>query len=237
MEFLFAYGAGLLTLVNPCVLPVLPIVLASATRGHRLGPVALAGGMSLTFVVLGMGVAVFGTSLGIDEQMVSQIGAVAMVAFGAVLLVPQLNRGFELATAGLASGADMRMDGIAGNDLRGQFLGGALLGAVWSPCVGPTLGGAIALAYQGTQLGFAAGVMFSFALGISSVMLLLAYGTQSAIRGRQSKLRVLAAKSKPIMGWALLLVGLMILTKTHYRIEAWLLDVLPLWLQDLTVSI
>ena len=47
----------------------------------------------------------------------------------------------------------------------GMFLGGALLGAVWSPCVGPTLGGAIALAYQGENLLRATGIMIAFALG------------------------------------------------------------------------
>lgn len=53
MDVILAYLAGLLTLINPCVLPVLPIVLATALQAHRLGPVALAGGMSLAFVGLG----------------------------------------------------------------------------------------------------------------------------------------------------------------------------------------
>ena len=68
MEFIFAYGAGLLTLINPCVLPILPIVLATALNASRHGPLALAAGLSLSFVVLGMGVTVLGYSLGITEE-------------------------------------------------------------------------------------------------------------------------------------------------------------------------
>ena len=68
MELILAYGAGLLTLINPCVLPVLPIVLASALQAGRHGPLALAAGMSLSFVILGMVVTVAGASLGIDPR-------------------------------------------------------------------------------------------------------------------------------------------------------------------------
>ena len=57
LDLLLAYGAGLLTLINPCVLPVLPIILGSALREERLGPVALCAGMSTAFVIVGVGVA------------------------------------------------------------------------------------------------------------------------------------------------------------------------------------
>ena len=237
MEFLFGYGAGLLTLINPCVLPVLPIVLASALQSHKHGPLALATGMSVTFVLLGVGLATFGTSIGLDTDRVSQIGAMLMVAFGLVLLVPQLNSKFALATAGMATSADTRVGQLDQSSLRGQFLGGAMLGAVWSPCVGPTLGGAISLAYSGESLGYATGIMISFALGISTIILLLGYGAREAIMSRQASMRALAEKSKPLMGIIFLLVGVMILTNFHHVIESWLLDIMPFWLQDLSVAL
>lgn len=236
MELLLGYGAGLLTLINPCVLPVLPIVLASGMQAGKHGPLALAAGMSLSFVTLGMFVATVGYTIGLDADRMSQIGAWMMVAFGLVLLVPQLNARFVTATAGLASGADARMDRLD-NGMKGQFLGGIILGAVWSPCVGPTLGGAISLASQGQNLVWSAAIMTSFAMGISTVMVLLGYGTRETIMARRDQMRALAEKSKPIMGFVFVAVGVMILTKTHYVIEAWLLDHLPVWLLDFTVSI
>ena len=84
MEFIFAYLAGLLTLINPCVLPVLPIVLVSALNANRNGPLALAAGMSVSFVTFGVLVTAFGANIGLTQDTLAQIGAVMMVLFGLV---------------------------------------------------------------------------------------------------------------------------------------------------------
>ena len=60
MDLIFAYLAGLLTLINPCVLPVLPIVVASSLQTDPRAPLALAAGMGLSFVAVGTGVAAIG---------------------------------------------------------------------------------------------------------------------------------------------------------------------------------
>lgn len=237
MEFLFGYGAGLLTLINPCVLPVLPIVLASAVQAHRLGPVALAAGMSTAFVVLGVGLATLGRSLGIDTQMVSQAAAVLMILFGLVLLVPRLNAGFATATAGIAGRADGSLDQLDRNGLRGQFLGGMLLGAVWSPCIGPTLGGAISLAWQGESLLRATGIMLAFALGVSTIILALGYGARAVILKRQAAMRVIASKARPVLGIVFVAVGIAILMRVPEMAEGWLVQNLPAWLIDLSVAL
>ena len=237
MDLILGFGAGVLTLINPCVLPVLPLVLASATQTSAYGPLALASGMSLAFVSLGMLVITLGHTVGLTEALMSQIGAVLMVAFGLVLLVPKLNSQFALATGSLSAGADQQIGALPQSGLKGVFLSGLLLGAVWSPCIGPTLGGAISLASQGQNLVFSTLVMTSFALGVSTVILALGYGTREAIRSRQGWLQPLAERSKLIMGAVLIIVGLSILFKLHYLIEAWLVQVLPYWLQDLSVAL
>lgn len=237
MEFLFAYAAGLLTLINPCVLPVLPIVLVSALNASRLGPVALAAGMSLSFVIFGVLVTAFGSSIGLTQDSLAQIGAVLMIAFGIILLVPMFARRFEMATAGIAAGADARINDVDASGLRGQFIGGLLLGAVWSPCIGPTLGGAIALASQGENLGYVTLIMTFFALGVSTLILGLGLGAREAIRTRAQALRGLAERSKPILGVTFIAVGLMLFLQFHHVIEAWALDVMPIWLQDLSVTL
>lgn len=237
MELFFGYLAGLLTLINPCVLPVLPIVLGSAVQANRHGPLALASGMGVSFVTLGLFVTALGQNIGLTPELLSQIGAGLMIGFGVILLVPRLAYSFETATAGMAAKADTRLDAIDNSGLRGQFLGGALLGAVWSPCVGPTLGGAISLASQGESLIWAGLIMLNFALGIGTIIVTLGYGTRGVILRRQAQMRRIASISKPLMGAIFLLVGLMILFKINHIIEVWLLDVLPFWLQDLSVAL
>lgn len=236
IELAFAYLAGLLTLINPCVLPVLPIVLGSAAGADRRGPIALAAGMSLSFVALGIGITALGPALGIDRDMVATAGAVIMVAFGLILLVPALGHRFELATAGMAAGADSRMGALQPTGLTSNFLGGMLLGAVWSPCIGPTLGAAIGLASQGENLGYATLIMMAFAAGVSTLILGLGLGAQSLMRSRAQSLRKIAEKSKPVLGAVFVAVGLMLLFGVHHLIEAWAVDNLPYWLQDLSVQ-
>ena len=237
LEIIFAYGAGLLTLINPCVLPVLPIVLASAAQGNKAGPIALAAGMGVTFVILGMLVATVGYSIGLTENLVAQIGASLMMAFGVMLLVPAFSRKFELATAGFAGNADQRMSDIQPNGLFGQFVGGALLGAIWSPCIGPTLGAAISLASQGQNLIWVTAILTSFAFGVGTIILALAYGTREALKNRQTSLRIFAQKSKPILGTVFIGVGLMIFFKIHHKLEGFLVELMPYWLLDLSVAL
>ena len=237
MDLIFGYLAGLLTLINPCVLPVLPIVLASALQAHRLGPVALAAGMAGSFVVLGLTVAAAGQALGLSDTTLARAGAVMMIGFGLVLLVPRLNAGFASATAGFSQQADATIDQVNTGGLAGQAATGALLGAVWSPCVGPTLGGAIGLASQGQSLLWAGAVMVAFALGVASVMLALAYGARAALARRRDMMRRFAARAKPVMGVTLVLVGLMILFSFNQVLEGMILNIMPYWLQDLSISL
>lgn len=237
MAFVLSYLAGLLTLINPCVLPVLPIVLVSALNANRYGPLALATGMSISFVLFGVLVTAFGASIGLTQEGLAQIGAILMMAFGVILIVPMFASRFEMATAGMAARADSKIAAVDDGGLRGQFVGGLLLGAVWSPCIGPTLGGAIALASSGGNLWYAGMVMAFFALGVSTLILALGFGAREAIRTRAHMLRGLAARSKPVLGATFLAVGLMLYFKLNHVIEEWALDVMPIWLQDLSVAL
>jgi cytochrome c-type biogenesis protein len=235
MDIVLAYVAGLLTLINPCILPVLPLVLAASLQTGRQGPLLLAAGLGVSFVTLGLGLAVFGRAIGLTPEELARVGALMMAAFGAVLLIPRLSAGFATATAGLAARADARIDRLESGTDRGTFLGGLLLGAVWVPCVGPTLGGAIALASAGESLIYAAAVMAAFAAGTGTVIVALGYGAQSALRTRRDWLRGIAPKARPVMGALFLVTGLALFFELHKVAEIWLIQTLPYWLQDLSV--
>lgn len=235
MELIFAYLAGILTLINPCVIPVLPIVLASALNAGRSGPWVLSAGLTVSFVAFGMFVTTIGYSIGLTQDRLAQIGALVMIMFGLVLLVPAFSRRFEAATQGVAGVANKQMLGLDLGGYSGQFFGGILIGAVWSPCIGPTLGGAIALASQGESLVWAMLIMLFFAFGVSTLILGLSWGAQSALRTRTQALKSLAERSKPILGFVFVAVGLMIYFKIHHVIESWALQTLPVWLLNFSV--
>ena len=191
--------------------------------------------MSVSFVVLGVTVSAFGHLLGIDDTTIVKIAALVMIALGVVLLVPQFTARFATATAGMSAAADGQIGKLDNGGLRGPFLTGTLMGAVWSPCVGPTLGAAIALAAQGENLTRATVIMVAFALGISLVLLALAYGTRGAIQRRTDLFRRLSRYARPVMGITLVVVGLMMYSGLYRTIESALLDLMPVAWQDFTV--
>lgn len=237
LTLFWAYVAGGLTLINPCVLPLLPVIIAAAFQASRFGPVVLALGLVASFTVVGVGVTGFGHLIGIDETLINRVAAVLIMAFGLVLLIPRAQVFLAVLASPLANSANARIDSGGGSGLPSQFLVGALLGGVWSPCVGPTLGGAIGLAASGESLGQAALVMLAFGTGVATVLMALAYGSRELLYARRERLAAIMPFAKPIMGVTLFTVGLAIFFHWDRAIETWLLDVMPVWLQDLSVAI
>ena len=237
MTYVWAYVAGTLTLINPCVLPLLPVVLAAAFQSSRLGPLALAIGLTVSFAVIGVGVTAFGHLAGLDEGMVNRTAAVVMVLFGVVLLVPRAQAVLARVASPVASRANTGIDQVQGAGAAGQLAVGVLLGAVWSPCIGPTLGGAIGLAASGESLGQAGITMLAFGIGVSTVLLALAYGSRELLQARRERLMGWMPWAKPVMGGTLVLVGVAVFFHLDRMIESRLLDLMPYWLIDLSVAV
>ena len=80
-------------------------------------------------------------------------------------------------------------------------------------------------------------IMVFFALGVSTLIIGLGLGAREAIRSRAQALRGIAERSKPILGVTFIAVGLMLFLNFHHVIEAWALQVMPIWLQDLSVAL
>lgn len=232
------YAAGALSTLSPCVLPILPIVLFGAIERHAWGPVALAGGLAVSFAGVGIALASIGFSVGIDPAMLRLAVAALLAVAGAVLLVPSLqDHVAALATPIAATGHTILSRLQPSGGLWGQFILGALLGVVWSPCSGPTLGAAVGLAAQGENIAAAALTMSAFALGAATPILLLAYGSRQAILSRRSRMTEISRLGKPVMGAALLGVGLFIVTGLDKVIETSLTNAMPDWLLSLTTRL
>ncbi len=221
--------AGLLTILNPCVLPLAPIIIAGARARDPRAPLALAAGLALTFGLVGGILASLGAELGDTGAGRIVIGAL-MLAFGIVMLVPPLAHRAELAMAPLGAFASRRMGGIEGAGLVAQAGIGALLALAWAPCVGPTLGAALTLAASGGSLAAAMATMIVFALGAATSLLLAGYGLgRLARRGRGIAGRS-AAIGRGLLGLAFALVGLGMVTGLDKLVEGALVAAMPDWL-------
>ncbi len=234
---LLAYAAGMLTILSPCVLPLVPIVLASAAQAHRWGPFALAAGLVVSFTGIGFVVATAGVSSGIDSDAFRMLGAVLLVATGLVLVLPAAQAWLTRVATPLAAWAHSRQAGMERFGLAGQAGIGVLLGLVWSPCIGPTLGAATVLAAQGTDLGGVALVMAAFGLGIATVLVGLAFATRGLLARWRGRMMKAGGRGKSVLGGVLMVVGLLVFTGGDKLMEGAIIAVSPDWLIEASTTL
>jgi cytochrome c biogenesis protein CcdA len=230
---LLAAVAGLLSLLSPCVLPLLPAIIASAFAGHRHGPTYLAFGIALSFAGMGLLTAIAGRWLIFDPEWLRLGTAFIMVISGVVLLAPPVQAQLGIILAPLASAFSPRVS-RTGTGASGQFTLGLLLGAVWSPCVGPTLGAAIVLAARGEDLVAVATTMFAFGLGAGLPLFLLSLLPRERFLAARTSLLRTHQMGKLAIGAAMTLAGLVVLSGADRILEARLVSLMPVWLVALT---
>ncbi len=210
-----AFGAGVLSFLSPCVLPLVPVYLANLAGVSSLSPQAkrrpiflhasgFVAGFSMVFIVLGTSVGLIGAVFPTD--LLRTIGGAILVLFGLFLLaatwIPWLNYEMRL------SGAFGKTTGYS----RSVVMGGAFsLG--WTPCVGPVLGGILTMAstsqtaWEGAYLLAA----YSLGLGIPFIAVGLALGTAlPVIKWLRRHSNIIS----PLSGILLIAVGILMLTNT-----------------------
>ena len=224
-----AFVAGLLTALSPCVLPLLPVVMGSAAR-NRYGPTALAAGFVTTFTVIGVLLATLGTALGLSDTIVRSTSAALLIAAGVLMISHRLQ---DLAGRWLSplASASAKLSARADQGVGAQFFVGALLGGVWSPCVGPTLGAALGLVTQSETLIHAAAIMAAFGLGSATLLLAAGYASRAVI-GQRLRLLQAGERGRLVFGVVLLVVGASVASGIDKIIEALVLAQLPQWWID-----
>lgn len=224
--------AGVLSVLSPCVWPLVPIVMGSAAGAGRAGPLALAAGLSLAFALAGTVLSFALISLGLDPELFRFLAAALLVVVAVPLLVPRaglwLNGVLSRLTAGFnpASGA-------TSSSWPAQFGIGLLLGLVWLPCVGPTLGAAIALASLGQKMLQSFVVMLAFGIGTAAALLAAGLLSARALHRFRPQMLAGAGAGKRWLGVMLLMLGGLVLSGIDKRLEAWAVGWLPAWATSL----
>ena len=216
-SLLVAFGAGLLSFLSPCVLPLVPVYLASlagpeifddkATRKRMpifLHSLSFVIGFSIVFTILGAGAGLVGFAISAHLVVIRQIAGSLMIVFGlfilAALKVPWLNFEKRLAPSQGATTGYLR-----------SFLTGSIFSLAWTPCVGPILGGILTLAlgsetaWQGAYLL----AVYSLGLGIPFLIMGIAFDSISPLLKRIHRY---SAAIYIISGLLLIAVGILILT-------------------------
>jgi cytochrome c biogenesis protein CcdA len=209
-------------------------LLAAAASAHRWGALALGAGLALSFTLVGIFLATLGASLGLDPDTFRTIGAAILATFGLILLVPRLQDFLAQVTGALSNSGNQLLSRMTIGGLSGQFIVGALLGIVWSPCVGPTLGAATTLASQGRDLAQIALLMITFGIGAAAPLVLIGCLSRASMMRIRGRLLSAGKYGKQLFGLALLVMGVLIATGTDKSLEAWILNQTPEWLTAVT---
>lgn len=201
--FALSFGAGLASVASPCVLPVVPIVVAGTADDHRARPALIVAGIAASFVAMGVLTSLFGAAVGPALPLFEKGVAVLVLVFG-LLLLADVNLFKRLSWL-------QRIQAPGGGRASGLLLG-LSLGLVWIPCVGPMLSSVLAMV--ATEGSLAAGVflLLVYSLGFAVPMLAVGYGSQ-ALRQRVRAVAAHPVAVRWVSGLLLVAFGLVILRK------------------------
>ena len=185
---LLAYFGGVLTIVSPCILPVLPFVFARADRGFTRGALPLLVGMALTFAAVAT-LAAVGGGWAVRANEVGRWLALALLAlFGLALVFPALSERMTRPLVAFGSRLSERAaSGSGGDSIGSSLVLGAATGLLWAPCAGPILGIIFtAAAINGATLNTTL-LLLAYALGAAtSLALALLVGGKLFARMKRS---------------------------------------------------
>jgi cytochrome c biogenesis protein CcdA/thiol-disulfide isomerase/thioredoxin len=201
----FAFLSGIVTILSPCILPVLPIVL-SGSVGGKTRPFGVVAGFVISFSVFTLALSGLVQALGIQPDSLRVAAVVLITLFGLVMVIPQLRRGFEH-IASRISGRNLNRAPSRG--FSGGLIVGFSLGLVWTPCVGPIIASVISLAITQRVDGGAVFIILAYSLGTSLPMLAVMFGGRSLLK-RVPGLAKNSSGIQRVFGVLMILVGIAI---------------------------
>jgi cytochrome c-type biogenesis protein len=220
----FAFISGLVTILAPCVWPLLPVILSSSATSGKARPYGVVIGIMLSFFVFTLFIASLIAGSGFKGEDLRPIAAMLILLLGLVLLIPPLGARLE----GWVSRLSGRFGGktSSGSGFGDGFVTGAILGIVWSPCAGPILAtvGTLA-ATQAVSLKIAL-IILAFVVGVGLPLMIFA-GLGRLVFGRLSSLNKYTGRIQQIFGAVLVLTALAIYTDYDRILQAKFLDAFP----------
>lgn len=233
-ELGLALAAGALTTLNPCVFPVLPLVVGTALNNNRAAPLLLGLGMASAFALLGLLTGLLAGSAAFAPDLVRPASAVMLIVLGLVMLVPSAKDFFARAVSPLADRFSTLSDRLSGrgdgaaprSGIFHTLAMGMLLGFVWTPCSGPLLASTLTLA-AGGGASQASLTLAVFGVGAAIPLISVGYLSRASLGRMRTWVIAHGSTAQRVMGALLALVGVMVLVGADKMLEAALVRWLP----------
>jgi cytochrome c biogenesis protein CcdA/thiol-disulfide isomerase/thioredoxin len=226
----FAFLAGIVTILSPCILPVLPIVLSGSVSGGKRKAYGVVVGFVVSFAFFTLFLTQLVVWTGLSADAVRNLAVVILILFGLTMLVLKIQAWMELLFSKLSALAP-KTSGSSG--FGSGLLLGLTLGLLWTPCVGPILAAVISLSIVGSVSGASVLIVTAFALGTALPMLGIILGGQ-AVMTRMPVLRRNSAKIQQVFGVLMILTALMIYFQYDRKFQSYILDAFPQYGTGLT---
>ncbi|MDF5711689.1 MAG: cytochrome c biogenesis CcdA family protein [Nostoc sp. S4] len=216
-----AFLGGVLNVLSPCVLPILPVLLGRSLQSHTYGAVALVGGLVAGFALAG---SLLGVTAGWFTGLANFLRnlAIALLLFlGTLAIFPTWSyRLFSYIPVGKWTKKPVRVG------LLGEFWLGTQLGLLWTPCAGPVLGGILVLAAVNHQVAGAFGLLVAYGVGAGIPLLAIAYGGR-VISQRLLNLQSHSAVLQRLGGVAIVATAIAIVLGWDVQVQLWLAPFFP----------
>jgi hypothetical protein len=228
--------AGFLSTLQPCVLPLIPIVLGGAIYQNKFAPIYIGLGMVIFYALLGAVTGFIEPLFGFEPSEFKTIGAVMMVGSGIILLAPHLLSSLNGVYSDALNRLNQKASSLSFDSPLSCLLLGGILSLIWAPCAGPMLASALTLLTSGLmadngtdiQSVLQGSVLLGFyGLGAAAPLVVLAYITRTAFASWRTGLIKAQSLLTKILGIFFLVFGLLILTGAMNEIEIYLLTILP----------
>lgn len=223
-----ALMAGIVGVLSPCVWPLVPVIMASAANSGRSGSIFLALGLSAAFAVAGTFLTLLLLNLGLSPDAYRYVAAVLLMLVSLLLIFKSLGEWASKQLSIFTSHFNTAGSGAASSSV-GQFGIGMLLGLVWLPCIGPTLGAAVALASVGQDMGMAFVIMFAFGIGTAAALLSAALLSTGLLKKIRPGVLKQSSHAKRFLGIMLLILGVIVFAGFDKALETAALNMLPEW--------
>lgn len=231
---LFAFAAGIVTVLSPCILPVLPIILSSGIGGGastgRSRPIGVVIGFVSSFTLFTLFLSAIVNAIGVSADTLRLLSVIVIAGFGVALLVPRLQFLLESLSSRLAGFAPTTSSGSG--FFSGLFLG-VSLGLLWTPCVGPILASVITLAVTGAVSFSAFLLTLAYSAGAAIPMLLVMWGGRALLQ-RVPWLLSHGAAIQRAFGVIMILTAFAILVNADRKFQTFILNVFPNYGSGLT---
>ena len=227
---IFAFIGGIVTVLSPCILPLLPIILSSSTAKGKLHPLGIVTGFTLSFTFFTLFLSAIVQATGIAANALRNFSVIVLILFGLTLVIPKAQSLIEKLFVYFSRFTPHSQNKTG---FSGGLIVGTSLGLLWTPCVGPILASVITLAISGEVTGSAFLITLAYSLGTAIPMFGIIMGGRTALQKMPGLIKN-SGKIQKAFGLVMIVTAIAIFFSIDRKFQTFVLNTFPQYGTGLT---